>query len=399
MITMATPLRFLPVFLLCSLFVAPAATAQIVVSEYQNGGCEGGNSSSSNPRWANGFTPINGNTDAAYACFNAGSTCGGIGNDEGSNVFGDNLDGGTSDGIEQTVDLSSFPDENVVGNTFTYSVRAALCFSDPNDVGSITLAFLDGSGTQLGTTSSTAVNGLSTSSYQGFDVSAVAPAGTESVRVQLLCSDDQSSSGFCEIIYDNTSLTVTENLIPVELAAFTATVDARAVQLNWRTASETNNAGFEVQHAVEEAEWTTAGFVVGHGTTEEAQAYSHVVRDLPPGTYRFRLKQVDHDGTFAFSPEVEIVLGVSGAFGLQQEGPNPFASSTALALTVAQPQTVTAEVMDVLGRRVALLHQGVLSANEPLTLTVEGGELPSGTYLVRVTGERFQATRTVVLAR
>src|SRR5690606_29042521 len=86
---------------------------------------------------------------------------------------------------------------------------------------------------------------------------------------------------------------------PVQLASFTATRDGEAVVLRWTTASETNNAGFEVQllenSKSEIQNWTTLAFVAGAGTTAEAQAYTYRAEGLAPGTHRFRLRQVDYD--------------------------------------------------------------------------------------------------------
>ena len=80
-------------------------------------------------------------------------------------------------------------------------------------------------------------------------------------------------------------------------------------------------------------------------------------------------------------------------------GPNPFAGTLGVALSVDRAQTVSVAVYDVLGRRVASLYDGPLAGGQRLDLRLEGSSLPSGTYLVRVQTEAGLATRTVTLAR
>ncbi len=84
-------------------------------------------------------------------------------------------------------------------------------------------------------------------------------------------------------------------------------------------------------------------------------------------------------------------------YTLSAAWPNPMTQRTALSLSVDRPQHVTAEVVDLLGRRVALLFDGPIATGAVHTLTLERRGLPSGTYLVRVAGETFGASRRVTL--
>jgi hypothetical protein len=186
--------------------------------------------------------------------------------------------------------------------------------------------------------------------------------------------------------------------LPVELTAFTARADGPAILLAWTTASETNNAGFEIQFR-ERDDWRALGFVEGKGTTTEAQSYRFRVERLAPGRYTFRLKQIDFDGSFAFGPSVEVLVEPPGAFHLSPAFPNPFHPATRFTLTVRRGQSVRVEVFDLLGRRRAMLHDGFLSSGDAHAFRFDAAGLPSGPYLVRATGERFVATRPVTLLR
>ena len=196
--------------------------------------------------------------------------------------------------------------------------------------------------------------------------------------------------------------------LPVELSSFTATADGEAVVLRWATASETNNAGFEVQvgEMVDgrqsmvdgQRAWRTLGFVEGRGTTSEAQAYAYRADGLEPGRYRFRLKQVDYDGAFEYSPEVEGSVELAEAYRLGAAYPNPFNPSTTFSLAVRRSQEVRVRVYDTLGRRVAVLFAGVLEAGRSRRFVWEASSA-SGHYFIRVQGEDFAAVRRVTLLR
>ncbi len=191
------------------------------------------------------------------------------------------------------------------------------------------------------------------------------------------------------------------SVLPVELTTFTALADGADVLLQWSTASESGNAGFAVERhdpLSPGAAWREIAFVPGAGTTTEAQRYRHTAADLAPGPHRFRLKQIDFDGTFAYSPAVEVAVGLPDAFALTPPAPNPFSTQTQLTLSVQQTQHVRITVHDVLGRRVAQLHDGTLTAGTVHRFTLDGAGWAAGLYLLWVDGEQFQkALRTVLV--
>jgi hypothetical protein len=192
-------------------------------------------------------------------------------------------------------------------------------------------------------------------------------------------------------------------VLPVELTRFEARLDGQSVMLSWETASETNNAGFAVLHTTnpkgEADQWLEALFVEGHGTTTEAQSYHYRLEGLNPGTHRFRLKQIDYDGTFAYSPEVEVTVELAEAYRLSAAYPNPFNPQASFTLAVRRAQKVRVAVYNLLGQRVAVLHEGVLPANETHRFVFEAGRLASGLYMIRAEGKQFAATRQVMLAK
>lgn len=186
--------------------------------------------------------------------------------------------------------------------------------------------------------------------------------------------------------------------IPVELVSFDAQVNGDDVVLNWETSSETNNAGFEVQMRQGE-DRHVIGFVEGNGTTTETQTYTFTAIDMDAGTHTFRLKQIDFDGAFEYSPEVEATIEVVGTHQLSNAYPNPFNPMSQFTLAVAREQHVTAELYNVLGQRVSTLFDGSVEANERQVVQIDGAGLASGVYVVRVTGETFADALRVTLAK
>ena len=203
-----------------------------------------------------------------------------------------------------------------------------------------------------------------------------------------------SSDSFEPIVLDNVRV---DHNLPVELVAFDAQVSGRDVLLRWETASETNNAGFEVQMQNGE-NWDVLGWVEGHGTTTQAQQYSYST-DLLPGTYSFRLKQIDYDGQFEYFGGVEATVGTPSTHLLSAVYPNPFNPQASFDLAVAQTQHVSVELYNVLGQRLATLFNATMEADANQTFTIDGAGLATGQYVVRVAGERFAESRTVTLLK
>lgn len=187
--------------------------------------------------------------------------------------------------------------------------------------------------------------------------------------------------------------------LPVELTTFDALAAGHDVLLNWETASEVNNAGFEVEHRYFDGPFEHINFVEGYGTTNQPKTYTFRAEQLEAGRHYFRLKQVDYDGTFEYSPEIEVSVELPGTFELSNVYPNPFNPQAQFSLIVARAQQARVEVYDAQGRRVALLHNGTVEANELYRFTFDAHTLPSGLYLVRVLGETFMDTRSAVLMK
>jgi len=175
--------------------------------------------------------------------------------------------------------------------------------------------------------------------------------------------------------------------VPVELNSFTASVDNQNVTLNWSTATETNNLGFEIQR--KDGNWYhTIGFVEGNGTTTELKNYSYTDKNLQTGIYHYRLKQVDFDGGSVYSAEVMAEVTSPSVFVLDQNYPNPFNPSTKIKFSIPNSEFVNLSVYNMIGEKVAELVNESLSAGE-YEQEFNASELPSGAYIAKISAGSF----------
>ena len=219
---------------------------------------------------------------------------------------------------------------------------------------------------------------------------------------------DLSSVGAIELVVTGNggtifivnSLGFSDTPLPVELTAFTVVEAEADVTLSWETASELNNAGFYVEHQrPASSDFEQIGFVEGNGTIETAQYYRYQVKRVSAGLHRFRLKQVDFDGTFEYSPVEEISVRLESAYQLSKAYPNPFNPQSTFTLTVGRDQEVHITLHDLLGKEVGLIHSGLMEGQQEQHFVIDGSRLPSGTYLYRVNGEFFSTSGRVLLVK
>jgi len=202
--------------------------------------------------------------------------------------------------------------------------------------------------------------------------------------------------------------------LPVELVSFAATVESMNAILRWSTATETNNYGFEIErrkigdmnfasmnngNALTALQWSKASFVSGSGTSNSPKEYSFTDKDLRPGRYAYRLKQIDQDGVFKYSESVEVEVGlVPKVLTLSQNYPNPFNPMTTIEFTLAEDSKVSLKVFDMLGREVTTLMSGELKAGVLHQQTFDVSKLSSGMYIYRLqTGNMSLVKKMMVL--
>jgi len=191
--------------------------------------------------------------------------------------------------------------------------------------------------------------------------------------------------------------------LPVELTSLSASISENGVSLNWVTASESSNDGWDVEAQVlgnnNEKQWRKMGFVQGAGTITTSRRYQFDLGKLIAGQHTFRLKQYDFDGTIGFSEPIQVLVEFDKPYSLVSAYPNPFNPTTQFALSVLQDQKVTIQVYNVLGQKVATLHNGQLKSNVPLNVSFNGDGLASGLYVVQMVGANFKTQMNLHLLK
>lgn len=185
------------------------------------------------------------------------------------------------------------------------------------------------------------------------------------------------------------------DVVPVELSSFSATSTTNGVLLEWATASETNNRGFEVERS-NGTEFSTVAFVDGKGTTTSASSYSYT-DEVSAGKYTYRLKQIDFDGTTTYSNEVEVDLSPA-SYNLSQNFPNPFNPSTVIRYAMPVAGNVTLNVYNALGQKVAELVNGFMPAGEH-SVNFSAANLTSGVYFYEIQAGEFRSMRKMQLIK
>jgi photosystem II stability/assembly factor-like uncharacterized protein len=187
-------------------------------------------------------------------------------------------------------------------------------------------------------------------------------------------------------------------IVPVELTSFTATANGKEVILNWSTATELNNQGFEIQRNSEGKEFFTIGFVNGHGTTTEQQNYSYSDKTLDDGNYSYRLKQVDYDGSYEYSDVVEVDYKGFNSYLLEQNYPNPFNPTTTIGFGIQNKSNVKITILNAIGEEVAVvLNEEKDSGYHQVEFNA--ANLPSGVYYYRIQAGRYVETKKMVLMK
>jgi len=210
-----------------------------------------------------------------------------------------------------------------------------------------------------------------------------------------------------------------DNPLPVELSSFSAKADKNSVTLCWETKTEVGNYGFEIERAlafwrsqgkassasgqisnVKAETWEMIGFVAGGGNSNAPKSYSFKDNKSPAGKLVYRLKQIDNDGTFSFSEEIEVEVAIPTEFKLEQNYPNPFNPTTRIEYQLPVNSLVKLELYSITGEKVSTLVNEELEAGYYIiTLNTYELRLASGVYLYRLVTNTYSSIKKMVLIK
>ena len=221
------------------------------------------------------------------------------------------------------------------------------------------------------------------------------PNGNYGGDLIISATDRTGNTTMCNIRFDFPS--------PVELTSFVSSIHENNVTLNWTTANETNNSGFDIERSKVNGqmpnEWIKIGNVTGIGTSTVQNSYSFTDRNLYSGKYNYRLKQIDFNGNFEyFNLSSDVIVGIPGKFELSQNYPNPFNPVTVIRYSLIENRFTTLKVYDILGNEVNTLVNEKQNAGY-YTVDFNGSGFSSGVYFYKlaVDGNIIDTKRMVLL--
>ena len=189
-----------------------------------------------------------------------------------------------------------------------------------------------------------------------------------------------------------------EYSVPVELTSFTANAVKDGVELKWNTSTETNNQGFNIERMNSVGVFENIGYVAGFGTTTEPKSYSYIDSKLETGNYTYRLKQIDFDGAYEYSNEVNVVVELPTEYSLDQNYPNPFNPSTTIKYSIAEDGFVKLAIYNMLGEEVTTLVNATQKAGK-YEVNFNASNLASGVYVYRIESANFNAVKKLMLMK
>jgi len=264
-------------------------------------------------------------------------------------------------------------------------------YADPS--GTITVGITYDGGTTV-TPLYSQVNATGSVGPQVITGSFTTPASGAS-NAQLIISFNGNSFNNDNIYWDDMCL---DWVVPVELTSFNAKANDNEVELSWTTATETNNQGFQVERMIAGGLFEQVGYVAGFGTTTEPIAYSFIDSKLETGSYTYRLKQIDFDGTFTYSEEVNADVEIPIEYALEQNYPNPFNPSTTIKYSIAEDGIVKIAIFNMLGEEVATLVNTQQKAGR-YEVNFNASGLSSGVYVYRIESADYIASKKLMLMK
>lgn len=193
----------------------------------------------------------------------------------------------------------------------------------------------------------------------------------------------------------------TPNLTPVELVMFEGRIVGDHVELTWKTASECNNYGFEIERSSDIRQFEKLSFVSGNATTTQAKLYQYIDTNPPlHSAVYYRLKQIDLDGTVNYYPEIAIDLTAmkKRSCALNQNYPNPFNPITTISYSVPDMQWVNITVYDLTGKEVIALVDELKPAGN-FTVAFDASKFCSGEYVYILKAGNFSQAKKMLLVK
>jgi Secretion system C-terminal sorting domain len=237
----------------------------------------------------------------------------------------------------------------------------------------------------------------------------------KSINKIIVKLDSSDNGGISDYNFDNFSFSISP--LPVELTEFKAVTESNHINLQWKTATELNNYGFEIERkmtndnqshsSIVNSQWSKVGFVKGNGTGTTPTLYSFTDNSARNGNkYKYRLKQLDFNGDYKYSSEIEAEANLIPIdYSLSQNYPNPFNPSTTINYNIPQDGKVVLKIYDILGSEISTLIDENKAAGS-YSVKFSETNLSSGIYIYKLvvssstgSGQVYVSTKKMILLK
>ena len=236
-----------------------------------------------------------------------------------------------------------------------------------------------------------------TSSFANLNTWQVLNLNYEDVNKIIFKLKSSGYNGISDFNFDNFSFN--DNVVPVELTEFKAAVEENYIKLEWQTATELNNYGFDIERKSSETIWQKVGFVNGNSNSTIPKSYNFIDNSVQDAfKYKYRLKQIDNNGNFIYSKEIEIIFNTPQNWILNQNYPNPFNPTTNISYQIAEPSMIILKIYDILGNEVFTYSNEFKKAGS-YSVIFNAENLSSGIYIYKLVTNKFVSTKKMILMK
>jgi hypothetical protein len=175
-------------------------------------------------------------------------------------------------------------------------------------------------------------------------------------------------------------------------------VDNSYIQLDWATATEINNQGFDVERSDDGINFTKIGWVDGNNNSSQTLKYRYDDKDVVSNKiYYYRLKQIDYDGQFEYTYIVSALIKEEGVFQLSDLVPNPANNKVSIFVTTPSEQIIKLKLNDLLGQEIFSKEYSLQNGTNGIDIDLR--DIPSGTYSVSIISGNAYTSKKLVIAR
>jgi hypothetical protein len=216
---------------------------------------------------------------------------------------------------------------------------------------------------------------------------------------QIILLMKTASRATADLIYTAWIDAGSPGALPVELTSFTSTTDKNNVSLNWSTATEINNFGYNIERKGINSNWEKIAFIKGNGNSTINHNYTFTDKNLVSGNYNYRLAQMDFNGTTSYHNLLsEVSISAPSNFELSQNYPNPFNPSTSIKFNIPEKGNVTLKVFNLMGKEMDVLVSGEKEAGN-YEINYNASKLASGVYFYELRSAGFTQSKKMILMK